>query len=381
MPTLSNRWFASHARPLTTPPREAEKGGLLASCDRPEERASGRSDKGFTLIELLLVIAIVAMLVSILLPALGKARRTARTVICESNLRMFGMGLQNYAGDAKGLIASFSWQPGVMTPSDYSDNRIVPTGALQAHARQAIDILRRLAGDPTLFSGSPAVNVADSVFVARNFTQLVLMDGGYYGERSPERACACSEDRNLIQWQRLTPLEAQATLGSFPIGAPAAFAPYFSSYQIVPATFQDELGPGQIYHVDYDFRYYYWSYATRLRQRTLDKVQFPAQKVVWFDMFDRHFFKRDIWFAYKEARQPLAFFDGSVSARATRLANPGWRNQSGQQFASTQPSMVTYVPEVPTDPPALNTSAQPQYYRWTRGGLKGVDFNGSEVKR
>jgi prepilin-type N-terminal cleavage/methylation domain-containing protein len=344
-------------------------------------RREDRAGTGFTLIELLVVIVIIALLIAIVLPGLGKARKSARTAHCEANLRMFSTGFQNYTGDAKGLIASFSWQPNVMTPSDYTDNLIVPNGALQANARQAIDILRRINHDPTLFTGNPSVNAADGIFVARNFTQLVLMDGGYYGDRYPEPSCACSEDRNLIQWQKLTPQQAQATLYAYPIGAPAAFAPFFSSYQIVPAAFQDEKGPGQIYHVSYDYRYFYWSYETRLRPRPMDKVMFPAQKVVWFDMFDRHFYKRDIWFAYKEAKQPLAFFDGSVSVRATRDANLGWQNEAGQQFANPQPSMVTYAPAGYSDPPALNSIAQPQYYRWTRGGLRGVDFIGSEVKK
>jgi prepilin-type N-terminal cleavage/methylation domain-containing protein len=57
--------------------------------------------KGFTLIELLVVIAIIALLISIILPSLGSARATARTVICQSNLRQLGVAIQGYIDDQK----------------------------------------------------------------------------------------------------------------------------------------------------------------------------------------------------------------------------------------------------------------------------------------
>ena len=54
---------------------------------------------GFTLVELLVVVAIIALLVSILLPTLNKAKEQTRRVICASNLRNCGTNLQIYAAE------------------------------------------------------------------------------------------------------------------------------------------------------------------------------------------------------------------------------------------------------------------------------------------
>jgi prepilin-type N-terminal cleavage/methylation domain-containing protein len=69
----------------------------------PRECAMKKSD-GFTLIELLVVISIIALLVAILLPALGAARKSAKNVQCTSNLHQVGIGAQAYATDFKGLL-------------------------------------------------------------------------------------------------------------------------------------------------------------------------------------------------------------------------------------------------------------------------------------
>jgi len=321
---------------------------------------------GFTLIELLVVIAIIALLIGILLPALASARRSARVAVCQSNMRQLGIASSAYAASFNDYIAGFSWKAGQgPLPSQYPDLQDPGTDDKLAIQYQAVSILRDRTGYDTI-AANP-IGTSSAWFAHLWFSHLVLLD--FLSGQAQEDAAACPED--TVQTER-----ARTPVPEF---TPAnVIRKYESSYETAVQTYSIDVSMGLLTPIEQhdaapeNFR----RLPNYLVNRRYAEVSFPAGKAHMFDTYDRHFADEatpraeGYFFFSDDARQPVLAFDGSVRVLATADSNPGFRPR---EPASPEPTTIRHVV------PGVEVLEYTGYYRWTRGGLRGIDFGGKEV--
>ena len=333
---------------------------------------------GFSLLELLVVIAVIAVLIGILLPALGNARRQGRTAICTSNYHQLGSATGTYQADYQDRIWAFTWrgnrelplQPGSPLPT-------VVARDVDAASVQAVDIIRRRAERPDLLMITGWI---PHVY----YTHLVVQD--YLAARLPERMVVCPDDPHRLSWQiqPMTRFDQNFWAPFQPAGGPNGQKrwPYSSTYQVVPPTYDRSTKPSaRIYQDMGSTAGMYWLPADSvLGGARLADVENPSLKVHMMDEEMRHEGKNAEHYGTSMARQPLLMFDGSVRNVKNTDANDGWQPQKP---GDPLPTVMLYVQGSSIWKAPTSNGEQSEIvkgmFRWTRGGLKGIDFAGAEI--
>lgn len=367
---------------------------------------------GFTLIELLIVIAIIALLIGILLPALGEARRAGRKTVCMNNMRSYAQAANTFAGENKDLLPAMNWRGGQSPPPDAHPSILsknIKFGSdVEAASFQVVSTIRKKT--------SPNMADDSKYGTPSNWIPYILYShiplNDYIGGNLPSQVSACTEDSWRLTIQKFYENPESSGL-PYPKnnggdGTNTSWRwPFSSSYSV----HQAHWGPSKAFTIMVNgvakvAALYFPSkdgggnlYTTNstgpidgsFGRNRLTDVRFPSSKTIMSDEFARHSGRKIRFYADPEASQPLNFYDGSVREYRTVDTNPGWNPMSRAAMKDRwnyRKDQQVYDPvfvgtRTGTDPDIGTIQiydAPAGWYRYTRGGLFGFDVPRGPVR-
>ena len=296
-----------------------------------------RTGQGFTLIELLVVISIIALLIGLLLPALSRARRSARVTQCLGNLHNITTGCANYSSEFGGVIAT-GVPPEVVTTNSGRRIGTKPDYNLATNDRQLAGWT--LSGLKYWFMNRYWFYGLATYIAQEDFKEAVYADVFFCPDDATYR-----EKAYLIRTH-----QNQNTVfpNSYAMSSTALWSPQmFTTKNVEQILIEDQLEltqsssdkstPGRIY-------------------LGMSDVRFPDKKVYFFEHGSFHE-KENVGYNAPGVKATAAFFDGHGEF-------------VGADGKALEPLMKTYAPRLDR-----KVEEMPWwYYGSTVDGIHGRDF-------
>lgn len=349
------------------------------------------SRRAFNLADLAATIVVATVLITFALAALGESRRQARLGEDVASLKRFGAATNAYTADHSDLLWSFSWRGGETYEMVNEDGDLVPTqmpdSDREAAIYQAVHLIR-LLGDR---SGENTMPIPNGWLPHLSYSHLPLM--AYLNESPLERWTTSVADDVRQSWKDdpinkfdegfWLPLQPDPTPTNrrwpYSMGFELSIAAWAYNQSDLMASPNDRLSQGgshRVYLVPANARYF---------DRRLGDVRYAGNKVQIFDTHQRHFGEKQYFFGLEDGvdsndapgRVPTLMYDASAGVRAVNDANPGWRPNT-----PSFPCLTFWYQPNAWEPATTNGQFQEfchGFFRWTRGGLIGLDFGGAPI--